>query len=97
MRRFYLAMLSALISGASCSKDESAIDEITTEPVRIEVSFEANPTRIELNEEQKTVWTAGDKLSLYVGSAWEKWSYTGATGERSGYIEQPAGSAISDK
>ena len=97
MRRFYLAMLSALLIGASCSKEESAIDEITTEPVRIEVSFEANPTRIELNEEQKTVWTEGDKLSLYVGSAWEKWSYTGATGERSGYIEQPAGSAISDK
>ena len=32
MRRFYLAMLSALIIGASCSKEESAIDEITTEP-----------------------------------------------------------------
>ena len=37
-------------------------------PESITVSFEGDDTRIQLNEAQKTVWTKGDQVSVFIFS-----------------------------
>ena len=88
MKRFLLFAL-AVIMFAACSKD--AIDEqqnmqtiVDEAPETLVVGFEeSDETRIQLNEEVKTVWTNGDQVSVFYRSdANQKWHYQGETGER---------------
>ena len=90
MRRFLLFALAATLFVA-CSKD--AINEpagIILDDNRIlTVSFEGDTedTRIQLNEEKKSVWTEGDLLSVFYRSTTnEQWQFAGKTGDRSGNI-----------
>lgn len=90
MRRFLLFALAATLFVA-CSKD--AINEpagiILDDNRTLTVSFEgdAEDTRIQLNEEKKSVWTEGDLLSVFYRSTTnEQWQFTGKTGYRSGNI-----------
>ena len=47
------------------------------------LGFEDVDTRVQLNEEKKTVWTSGDKVSVFhFSDANRKWQYQGKTGER---------------
>lgn len=58
-------------------------------PETITVGFEGDQTRIQLNEEQKTVWTKGDLTSVFYRSdANQKWQYQGETGERIGDLKR---------
>ena len=90
MRRFLLFALAATLFVA-CAKD--AINEpagiILDDNRTLTVSFEgdAEDTRIQLNEEKKSVWTEGDLLSVFYRSTTnEQWQFAGKTGDRSGNI-----------
>ena len=84
MRKFLL-MACALFGFMACTQnpieEQSAIR--TDAPETIEVGFEDDETRIQLNEAQKTVWTKNDLVSVfYKSNANQKWEYRGETGER---------------
>lgn len=56
-------------------------------PHHVVASLDSNDTRIELNDELQTVWTSGDKVSVfYKSTANNLFTYTGATGETSGTL-----------
>ena len=87
MRRSLLFAL-AVIMIAACSKitidepqgNNAIIDET---PETLVVGFEDDDTRIQLNEDMKSVWTKGDLVSVFYRSdANQQWQYTGETGER---------------
>lgn len=88
MRKLLLLALSTALL-AACSKD--VIDEKrgpqTAGNRTLCVSLDEEETRIQLNEELKTVWTEGDLVSVFYRSAVnEKWQYCGETGQRTGNI-----------
>lgn len=90
MRRFLLFALAATLF-AACTKD--AINEptgiILDDNRTLTVSFEGDTedTRIQLNEEKKSVWTEGDLLSVFYRSTTnEQWQFAGKTGDRTGNI-----------
>ena len=56
-------------------------------PETLTVGFEGSDTRIQLNEAQKTVWNAGDEVSVFYNSNFnQKWQYQGEDGERHGEL-----------
>ena len=59
------------------------------------VSFDDDNTRIQLNEETKTVWTKGDRVSVFYGTTTnEEWQFTGDTGVRTGEIRPVESSVV---
>ena len=92
MKRFlFFAVVATLF--AACSKDalneQQGIQNIVDEaPATLTVGFEDDETRIQLNEELKTVWTNGDLVSVfYHSNANQQWQYTGETGARTADLE----------
>lgn len=90
MRRFLLFALAATLFVA-CSKDaiNEPADIILDDNRTLTVLFEgdAEDTRIQLNEEKKSVWTEDDLLSVFYRSTTnEQWQFAGKTGDRSGNI-----------
>ena len=90
MKRF-LYSIFALLALAACTETYIEIEggiqhEATDELI---ATFEGgDDTRIQLNEAQKTVWTAGDLLSVfYYSNANQKWQYQGYTGSRIGKLK----------
>ncbi len=87
-----LVFISAVGLLASCAK--SSVEEVVTNPSmgdvkQITVSFDGDDTRIQLNEETKTVWTSGDAVSVfYRTDGNSKWIYEGETGARSANLSQ---------
>ena len=58
-------------------------------PETLTVGFEDDGTRIQLNEAQKTVWTRGDRVSVfYKSDGNDCWHFTGTTGDRSGSLKR---------
>ena len=97
MRKLLLFTLVATLFTA-CTED--VIDEqrnvLTDDNRTLTVSLDgdANDTRIQLNEEKKTVWTEGDLLSVFYRSTTnEQWQFMGKTGDRTGNVE-PVDSSI---
>ena len=91
MRKVILYLLAAMtfVACTQNSVDEVGVPQAST-PDHITVGF-ADQTRIELNEEGKTVWTAGDFASVfYRSNANQKWEYQGETGERTGTLSRVA-------
>lgn len=90
MKRLLLFTLVATLF-AACSKDglnEVSGTKPTDEaPETLIASFEDDDTRIQLNDELRTVWTEGDLVSVFYRSdANQKWQYTGQTGARVGEL-----------
>ena len=87
---------------AACAEDvinEQGLQPIVDDaPETLTVGFEENDTRVQLNEETKTVWTKGDLVSVFYRSdANQKWQYQGETGERIGNLKcVDAGTATRD-
>ncbi len=78
----------ALMS-AACTTDMKE-NIVVNDNVRdqLVVSF-GTDTKIQLNDEVKTVWSAGDKLSVFYQSTLnEGWLFDGATGDRKGTISR---------
>ena len=95
MKRFLLFALAAIMFTA-CSMDaineqqnqQTFVDEV---PETLVVGFDDTETRIQLNEDVQTVWTAGDLVSVfYRSNANQKWQYQGETGERNGTLKRVA-------
>ena len=90
MKKLYLFALVATIF-TSCINDttqEVAIEVDT--PETLTVSFE-DDTRIRLDNEQKTVWTKDDLVSVfYRSNANQKWQFQGETGDRIGTLKRVA-------
>lgn len=85
LRRILFFVLLAMMS-ASCLKDNVYEHEsLPGEEERsvLILGFEDIDTRVQLNEEKKTVWTSGDNVSVFhFSDANQKWQYQGKTGER---------------
>ena len=86
MKKFLLFAVVAILF-AACTQDvavEILSPNIADDaPETLTVGFEGDDTRIQLNENVKTVWTNGDQVSVFYRSdANQKWEYTGETGAR---------------
>lgn len=86
MKKFLLFAVVAILF-AACTQDvavEILSPNIADDaPEILTVGFEGDDTRIQLNENVKTVWTNGDQVSVFYRSdANQKWEYTGETGAR---------------
>ena len=89
MKKLYLFALVATMF-AACATDSTQEVAIDVAPETLTVSFEED-SRIQLNEEQKTVWTKNDLVSVfYRSNANQQWQYQGETGERTGELKQVA-------
>ena len=101
MKRLMFWALAAFMI-AACAEDvinEHGLQPIVDDaPETLTVGFEENDTRVQLNEETKTVWTKGDLVSVFYRSdANQKWQYQGETGERIGNLKcVDAGTATRD-
>ena len=89
MKKFlFFAVVAALFS--ACAQDvvvETLPAVVDDAPSAITLDLESEDTRIQLNEAQKTVWTNGDKVSVFYRSdANQKWAYNGPTGSRTAEI-----------
>ena len=93
MKKFSIFALAAIFF-AACTTDHTVDVQPCDAPETLTVSFEED-TRIQLNENQKTVWTEGDFVSVfYRSNANQKWQYQGETGARKGDLKRiSAGSA----
>lgn len=80
MKKLYIFALVVAFF-AACATDVTE-DVIINVPETLTVSFENEDSRIQLGN-GKTVWTAGDQVSVfYLSNANQKWQYSGQTGER---------------
>ena len=92
MKIFLISALTVIMF-AACSKDainkQQSIQNIVDKtPETLVVGFEDDMTRIQLNEDRRTIWTKGDCVSVFYRSdANQKWQYNGETGLRTGELE----------
>ena len=90
MKKFFLFILAAL-AFVACTQND--VEELAANradvPETLTVGFEGDDTRIQLNEAQKTVWNAGDNISVFYRSdANQKWQFQGETGDRQGQFKR---------
>ena len=85
-----LLFVFAAFAFAACTHDvEVQVAERHDAPDTITVGFEGDDTRIQLNEDQKTVWTKNDLVSVfYFSDANQKWQFQGETGDRVGNLKR---------
>ncbi len=90
MRNLLLFVLAATIA-VGCSRE--SVDELTNSPavegrsLVVSLDEEGDETRIQLNEDVKTVWNEGDLVSVFYRSTVnEQWQFQGKTGDRTGNI-----------
>ena len=90
MKKLLLFVL-AVMGFAACTQNEVE-EQVAVRhdvPKTITVGFEGDDTRIQLNEAQKTVWTKGDKVSVfYFSDANQLWQYNGETGSRTANLKR---------
>ena len=61
----------------------------------IEVGFEQEDTRIQLNQSLQTVWNRGDEVSVfYNNTVNQKYKYNGDDGARLGMLEYVSGDTL---
>lgn len=88
MRRVLLLILAAMMFAAceqiSINEEHSMVKENFRS---LQVSFEEDDTRIQLNEDRKTVWTKDDRVSVfYRSNVNEEWRFMGETGDITGEL-----------
>ena len=92
IKRIWLFFVVAM-AFSSCNKDmvNANLSEpsIKDDSPTLTVGFEDVDTRIQLNQELKTVWTKDDYISVfYLSDANQKWKYQGETGSRVGNFKR---------
>ena len=83
MRRILTMILAATVCVACM---ETSIDEnsnVNGGKKYLYATFEED-TRVELNENMKNVWTAGDQIVRYGTDTFDVWTFDGETGDRNG-------------
>ena len=93
MKRLLTLVLVA-IAFVACTQND--VKELTANrvdvPETLTVGFEGGDTRVELNELLKTVWSAGDEVSVFYRSYENmRWAFQGETGDRSGELKLVSG------
>lgn len=88
MRRVLLLILAAVMFAAceqiSINEEHSMVKENFRS---LQVSFEEDDTRIQLNKDRKTVWTKDDRVSVfYRSNVNEEWRFMGETGDITGEL-----------
>ena len=98
----YIAALCTLLIGCTHAEIEE-LSNTTSEngiPSHLYATLDSDTTRIELNNELNTVWSAGDAVSLfYRTTANNRFTFIGATGDKSGTLERETaytGTAMED-
>lgn len=98
----YIAALCTLLIGCTHAEIEE-LPNTTSEngiPSHLYATLDSDTTRIELNNELNTVWSAGDAVSLfYRTTANNRFTFIGATGDKSGTLERETaytGTAMED-
>ena len=87
MKKLILSMLLGCMA-MGCFSDPT-VDEKINLGGELVVSFEDDESRIQLNEEMKTVWTEGDLVSVfYKSNGNERWKFNGKTGDRAGTLSR---------
>ena len=81
----------AMLAFAACTQND--VEELAANradvPETLTVGFEGSDTRIQLNEAQKTVWNAGDLVSVFYKSYDNlKFEFQGETGDRIGTLKR---------
>ena len=88
MRKLYIFIAAYLlcIGCTTAELDElHGVDIDESLPETVYAAIDGDITRIELNEELQTVWSAGDEVSVfYRSNANNRYAYTGTSGERCG-------------
>ncbi len=93
MKKLLMAIFAAF-AFAACTQND--VEELAANradvPETLTVGFEGDDTRIQLNEARKTVWNAGDEVSVFYKSYDNlKYQFEGNTGDRSGMLSQVGG------
>ena len=89
MKKLLLFVLAATAL-AACSTDttQDLAPEIPTAPDELQVSFDEEDTRIQL-QNNVAVWTEGDLVSVfYRSNANDKWQFQGKTGDTAGTLKR---------
>ena len=86
-----LSLVLAAILFAACTHDN--IEELSSmrddQPDTLFVGFDVDDTRIQLNENLKSVWTEGDLVSVfYKSDCNDCWAFVGETGDREGELNR---------
>ena len=96
MKKLFL-ILSAMLLCIGCTTDTTTDIEVLPQSEReIYISLESSPlSRIELNEDCKTVWTESDQVSVFnKTNGNDLWRFRGDTGQRNGiFIEKKKGNS----
>lgn len=95
MKKLLIFVLAA-ITLAACT--QSTVEEVAsgcrliTETLNATFESSQSDTRIQLNDEQQTVWTHGDNVSVFYYSDRNlRWVYQGKTGERTAKLKHAEG------
>ncbi len=102
MKRFFTFVL-ATIAFVACTQND--VEELSNDrlgmPETLNVGFEGGDTRIQLNDIRKTIWNAGDEVSVFYRSYENmRWAFQGETGDRTGelkLVEGEGGEQTMDK
>ncbi len=87
MKKIFVSLALALVSVA-CTTDMKEDVIVNDVPESLVISCDPD-AKVHLNEAVKTVWDAGDALSVFYKSTLnENWQFDGATGDRSGTISR---------
>ena len=90
MKKLLFLVLAAILF-AACTHDN--IEELSSmrdaQPDALFVGFDVDDTRIQLNENLKSVWTKGDLVSVfYKSDCNDCWAFVGETGDRVGELNR---------
>ena len=88
MKKYYLILALAAIL-VSCAKNDVALDE---QPIAVSINKVyasiGDDTRVQLNQELKSVWNAGDEITIIGPKEYSQWSFDGKTGDRVGVFSR---------
>ena len=95
-----LLYLFTLLTFVACTHND--VEELAANraelPETLTVGFETSDTRIQLDEAQKTVWNAGDLVSVFYKTLDNlKWEFQGEDGDRTGLLKKIEGSVGKQK
>lgn len=95
MTKFF--MLCAALLAVACSQEDVVLQgvEATNADCQLVATLEGNDSRMQLNDECQTVWTAGDRVAVvYASGNIEEWKYEGETGARTGILKPVAANSV---
>ena len=92
-----LLFAAATTMFVACSKDTTQDLAIDSPIDKLYVSIGDDDSRVQLNENRRTVWTEGDRVSVFNKTTGNRrYKFTGQTGDRSGELSYMNGGTTGD-